>query len=279
MTATDSSAEPSPETAAETADGSPKPSDTSAESKGRFGPIGSRVLALLVAVFLALLGLAAATVFTVALLLTGVVSLSSLTSTSGAGMGLEVLVATLVATEGGFLLVGLVYVLWRLDVAVRIPTRRETGWIIGTIVAALAAANGLYVLAGELGLDPVRSVVESGGGLDPVLYLVIGGLSIVLVGPAEELLFRGAIQGRLRQSFGPTVSILVASALFASFHVFNFAGSAQAILFATAIIGVVGAIMGIAYERTGNLAVSILAHGFYNAILTTVAYASAVGWL
>jgi len=277
MTATDSSAEPSPETAAETADGSPRPSDTSAENKSRFGPIGSRVLALLVASFLALLGLVAATVFTVALLLAGLVSIDSLTGSTGA-MTAEALVLGLFATEAGFLLVGLVYALWRLDVVVRIPTRRETGWILGTIVAALAAANGLYALAGELGLDPVRSVVESGGGLDPVLYLVIGGLSIVLVGPAEELLFRGAIQGRLRQSFGPAVSILVASALFASFHVFNFAGSPQAIVFATAIIGVVGAIMGIAYERTGNLAVSILAHGFYNAILTTVAYASAVGW-
>ena len=278
MTATDSSSDPSPETASESAVESPAPSETSEDGTGRFGPIGSRVLALLVAVGLALLGFAASVVLTIALLLTGVLSLSSLANPTGT-MTTEGVVLALFATEVGFLLVGLLYVLWRLDLVVRIPARREVGWIITTIVAALVAANGLHALAGELGLDPVRSVVEAGGGLDPTLYLAIGGLSIVLVGPAEELLFRGAIQGRLRTSFGPTVSILVASALFASFHVFNFAGSPQAIVFATAIIGVVGAIMGIAYERTGNLAVSILAHGFYNTILTIVAYASAVGWL
>lgn len=269
-------ADPTPETTDETS----APSDTGEGGTSRFGPIGSRVLALLVAVFLAALGLAASIVFTIALLLTGVVSLSSFAGTPGteAGMGLEVLVAALVATEVGFLLVGLLYVFWRLDLAVRIPTRREAGWTVATVVAALVAANGLYALAGELGLDPARSVIDAGGGLDPVVYLAIGALSIVLVGPAEELLFRGAIQGRLRRSFGPTMSILVASALFASFHVFNFQGSLLSIAFATGIIGVVGAVLGIAYERTGNLAVPILAHGIYNAILTTVAYVFAVGW-
>lgn len=112
-----------------------------------------------------------------------------------------------------------------------------------------------------------------------MLYLLIGALSIVLVGPAEELLFRGAIQGRLRRSFGPAASILLASGFFASIHVFNFGGSPGAVVFATGIIAVVGAILGIAYERTGNLTVSILAHGLYNAILMTVAYVSAVGWV
>jgi membrane protease YdiL (CAAX protease family) len=51
------------------------------------------------------------------------------------------------------------------------------------------------------------------------------------------------------------------------------------VVFATGVIAVVGAILGIAYERTGNLTVSILAHGLYNAILMTIAYVSAVGWV
>lgn len=273
-------AESSAETTVGPAEEPPETSDGSDTDEGdgpRFGPIGSRVLALLVAVGLAVSGLAASVVFTIVLFLTGVVSLSSLASATGV-LPTDVVVLALFTTEAGFLLVGFLYTLWRLDLVLRIPSRRDVGWILGTIVAALAAANGLHALAGALGLDPVRSVVDAGGGLDPVLYLVIGVLSIVLVGPAEELLFRGAIQGRLRTAFGPTVSILVASALFASFHVFNFQGSFQAVLFATAIIGVVGAILGVAYERTGNLAVSILAHGLYNATLTAVAYASAVGW-
>lgn len=244
------------------------------------GVIGSRVLALFVAIGLAIVGLVASAVLTIGLLLSGVVSIASLTGTSELGTGtIELVVLVVLATEGGFLLVGLCYVLWRLGLSAGIPTGREVAWIGGTVIVALVAANGLYALASELGLDPARGVFEPAGGIDPVLFLVIGALSIVIIGPAEELLFRGAIQGRLRRAFGPAASILLASGLFASFHIFNFGGSPGAVAFATGIIAVIGAVFGIAYERTGNLVVSILAHSFYNAILTVVAYVSAVGWV
>jgi hypothetical protein len=130
-------------------------------SASRFGPIGSRLLAVLVAVGLAVLGLVASAVLAVAAVLSNVVSITFFTSSTGT---IEAVGLLLLATEGGFLLVGLVYTAWRLGLPIGVPTRREGGWIVGTLVAALALANGLYILASELGLDPARGVFEPAGG-------------------------------------------------------------------------------------------------------------------
>lgn len=100
---------------------------------------------------------------------------------------------------------------------------------------------------------------------------------MVLVAPAEELLFRGAIQTRLGRAFGPALTVGLSSLLFASIHVLNFAGGATGVLFATATIFTVGAVLGAVYERTGNLAVPVLVHGLYNATLFGLSYLAAAG--
>jgi hypothetical protein len=189
------------------------------------------------------------------------------------------LLAALVATQVAFLLVGLGYVLWRLGraaVPFRTPTRDELKWTAGGLVAALAVAVGSGLLGGLLGVETVTSVLEPYIVADPAVLLALGALSVVLVAPAEELLFRGAIQTRLGRAFGPVLTVGLASLLFASLHVFNFAGGAVGVVFATATIFAVGVVLGTVYERTGNLAVPVLVHGLYNAVLFGVSYLALV---
>ncbi|MFC6976552.1 type II CAAX endopeptidase family protein [Halomicroarcula sp. GCM10025709] len=224
-----------------------------------------RLRAVLVALGLLVVGLGASIVvgivFTVPLLLFGA-DVQSPT------------VFLLLAAVGqlAFLVVGLSYVGRYGGVTVRRPSRRDTGYLVGGLVAALIAATGLSVVVTVLGIGPSGSVFDDPITTAPWVALALAGLSIVLVAPAEELLFRGAIQGRLRKSFGPVGAVGGASVIFGSIHLLNYTGSIVGALSGVVIVTVGGAIFGTIYERTGNLLVPIGAHGGYNAVLLTVAF-------
>ena len=187
------------------------------------------------------------------------------------------LIASLIATELAFLAVGLVYVLWRLDrsaVVFRPPTRGDLGWITGGLIATLGVALGLTAVGRSIGVETTSSVLEPYVVADPFVLLILGALSVFLVAPAEELLFRGAIQTRLRRAYGQVLTVCLSSLLFASIHVLNFVGGPGGVLFATTTIFGVGLVLETVYERTHNLAVPVLVHGLYNAALFGVSYAA-----
>lgn len=182
------------------------------------------------------------------------------------------------ATAVGQLLMALVvigYVRWRgIPIASGTPSRDESILIGVVVVVSLAAAFGLTVLRRMVAPDEAPSRLGEAIAAQPELALVMLVLSIVLIAPAEELLFRGAIQGRLRQSFGRWPSIVGASGLFGAMHLLNFQGSLLTAVLGAAVIGAVSLLWGYARERTGNVAVPILIHGLYNALLMGYSYLS-----
>lgn len=186
-----------------------------------------------------------------------------------------VIVGATGAGQVGFLAVGYA-VVRRLDVAVRVvlPSPTELLYAAGGTVAALLAAVVLSSVLVVLDLVP-DSVVGDVAAIDPTFLLGLAALSVVIVAPAEELLFRGAIQGRLRERFGPVTAVAVASLLFGSIHLTNFSGSVPNVVAAALMIGCIGAIFGAIYERTGNLAVPIVAHAAYNVLLLVTSYLAA----
>ena len=140
---------------------------------------------------------------------------------------LGVLVATLIAGQLGFLAVGLLYVRrYELEVPISWPTARSLGIVVGGTILALALAVVGQLLLETLDLLP-ESVIEEAAVIDPIFLII---LSIVLVAPAEEYLFRGVIQGRLRQSFGSVGAVLGSSLLFGMIHLPNYTGSFVEIL-------------------------------------------------
>lgn len=235
------------------------------------GPARSgRGRALLVALALTVVGLVAGTV------LGAVPFVVEVLRTGSTDLGAGILVSSLVATMVGYALVGGLYARRYLDVTVRVPTRRDLLWTVGGLFGTLAAITVLGLVLFSLGIQGAPNSIGVVGEETPTFLLVVAVLSILLVGPAEELLFRGAIQGRLRESFGPPGAILGASVLFGSIHLVAVVGTLGESLVSVALITAVSLVFGYVYERTRNVVVPALVHGFYNATLLTLTYASLV---
>ena len=139
------------------------------------------------------------------------------------------------------------------------------GAIVGSIVVSLLDVNTGTNQAAEIGME------------NPEVLLVLIPASILLIGPGEELLFRGIVQGRLREVFGPISGILIPSAVFAGLHWFALSGgSPMGNLVALAVLLGPAIVFGASYEYTGNIVVPSLIHGVYNATLFTLLYVSMI---
>jgi membrane protease YdiL (CAAX protease family) len=155
------------------------------------------------------------------------------------------------------------------------PNRRDVAVIVGGIFALLSVLVVTSLALSSLGIESAENQVVTVSEQNPELFLLLIPLSFLLVGPGEELLFRGLVQGVLRETLRPSRAIVLASALFASIHLFALTGEGKliyiGIAFALAIV------LGATYEYTDNLAVPALIHGAYNAVQFAGAYLAATG--
>ncbi|MDZ7849259.1 MAG: type II CAAX endopeptidase family protein [Halodesulfurarchaeum sp.] len=231
----------------------------------------NRGYALLGAVLVSILGIAVGFVFS------GVVIFG--TVWLGVDLSLLALVAVVfVTTAIGFVATGTAYlslrgISIRTYVSVRAPGFGDLLWVVGGYVAALSLVFVAGILLTILQVAPETTNQAAELGMEnPELLLWLVPLSILVVAPGEELLFRGVVQGRLREGFEAKVAIPVTAALFASVHYFSLTGAAEARLMAIAILFVPSLVFGYAYERSMNLLVPILIHGLYNSTLVLVLY-------
>jgi membrane protease YdiL (CAAX protease family) len=159
----------------------------------------------------------------------------------------------------------------------RLPTLRDLGWAGGGLVALFVGYLAIAIVVSQLGIDTADNAIVEQGRQNPQLVLYLIPLAILVVGPSEELLFRGAIQGVLRRAYAPVPAIVIASALFGVAHVFALSGSGTGVLVYIVVTFVLGCILGYVYERTDNLVVPALIHGVYNAILFSMLYIQVSG--
>ena len=210
----------------------------------------------------------------VAVVISLVVGIAFLVQTVALGYDLEttpVLLGVTAAGQVGFLLVAAAYVRRRrVPLSLELPSARDLRLAAAGVVVAFGLAMVLSVLLAVFDLLP-SSVIDEVIANDPTFAVGLAVLSVVLVAPAEELLFRGAIQGRLRQRLGPVSAVAGSSLLFGAVHLANYAGEPVPILAGAALIAIVGTVLGALYEYTGNLAVPIATHATYNVILAALA--------
>lgn len=190
---------------------------------------------------------------------------------------LQYLTATVV-TGAGF--VGVVAIYLGLSdrsamIGVRAPTLREVGIVLLGVLTLLGALVTMNVVFDQLGVTTASHQVESAAAEDPRLPLILVPLAVLVIGPSEELLFRGAIQGRLRESYRAVPAIAIASVMFAVGHITALIGPGKGATIL--IILLLGAILGGVYEYTDNIVVPALVHGLYNAIAFLHIYAVATG--
>ncbi|MBF6309108.1 CPBP family intramembrane metalloprotease, partial [Nocardia farcinica] len=105
-----------------------------------------------------------------------------------------------------------------LRVPLRWPTAADLNWMIGGSALALAALIAGWLVVSLVGLDVGEHQIQNIGVDAPEIFLLLIPLSLLLIGPCEELLFRGVVQGRLRQAFGAGAAIGLAAVTFASLH-------------------------------------------------------------
>lgn len=173
---------------------------------------------------------------------------------------------------GGVALLYLALRRGRVRVPLRVPTAQDVQWMIGGSVLALAAVVVGGLLVTLIGVEPGAHQVQEIGAADPEIFAMLIPLSFLLIGPGEELLFRGVIQGRLRQAFGPVAAVSLAAAIFAAIHVVALTGPASARLAGVAVLFLPSLVFGLSYERTHNIAVPAVIHGAYNATLLAASY-------
>lgn len=232
--------------------------------------LGARIRVLLVALAAAAAGIFAAAALTLgAALMVGAL---------GMDLGvLESVVITLALTAGvAFGGVSLVYVRYRglgpSFIRVRVPTAGDLAWVGGGYLLAILAVIAGSILVGLLGADAASNQLAELGLEHPELLLLLVPVSLLLIGPGEELLFRGVVQGTLRQAFGPVGAVVLASAVFAGIHYVALTGGVGERLTTIALLFFPSLVFGTAYERTGNLVVPALIHGLYNSTLVVLLY-------
>lgn len=147
------------------------------------------------------------------------------------------------------------------------PTVSQLGWGAAGLLGLLGLTLGVGVLGiptAEHGLtDRVREA-----GITALWILV--PISILVVGPAEELVYRNLVQKTLAGGFQTVVAVIGASAIFAVAHLPAYFTSD---LFATAgsltVVFLLSCILGAVYARTRNLLTVALVHGIYDAVAFT----------
>lgn len=140
--------------------------------------------------------------------------------------------------------------------AAKVFVHALSAFVIALPVIALTSYAWNLVLR-FLGLpnDPQDLLAVFNGVQSKPLLAAMLFIACILAPLNEELLFRGAIFRFCRQRFGRAIALLVSGALFGALHR-NWASFVP--------LAVLGAVLALAYERTGDIRVPIVAHGLFN---------------
>ncbi|WP_256686245.1 CPBP family intramembrane glutamic endopeptidase [Halococcus qingdaonensis] len=230
----------------------------------------SRVRALVVALAVGGLGIGVASVLGRAI----VRSLAFLDIELSA---LGLLVISLITGQGvAFGSAALLYLrfrgLGRTYLGIDVPSLRDVVTALSGYALALIAQFVGSILLTVVGVQPAENQIGQIAAQNPELLLLLIPASFIIIGPGEELLFRGIVQGRLRESFGPVPGVVLASAVFAAIHFQSLTGGVGGRLATITVLFLPSLVFGAAYEVSDNLVVPAFIHGAYNATLFTLLY-------
>jgi membrane protease YdiL (CAAX protease family) len=160
------------------------------------------------------------------------------------------------------------------DIGADLPDLRGLAVVVGGYVLAFGGAFVGSIFIALLRVDTGTNQAAELGMENPEVLLILIPASVLIIGPGEELLFRGVVQGRLREALPASAAVGLAAALFAGVHFLALTGSPGARLVAIVVLFGPSLVFGAAYELTDNLVVPALIHGAYKATLFTLLYVS-----
>lgn len=164
-------------------------------------------------------------------------------------------------------------------VDVSVPSLRDLGYAIGGLVALFVALQAIGLLFAQFQISTAEhGTVEILRDAAPRVSLTMVALSLLFIGPGEELLFRNVIQKHLYRSFSRRGAIVVGSVVFAAVHFQSYAtGTLGQILASLTVVFALSLLLGWLYHRTESVVVPALVHGGYDAILFGSIYVDIAG--
>jgi len=159
------------------------------------------------------------------------------------------------------------------------PDIRDAGYVVGGFLLLLAVLYAIVLTATLLGVGlSEHQIGDAADAADPLLVLALVPLSLLFVGPGEELIFRGIVQKRLTETFSDSGAIAITSLGFAAIHFPAYATAALPRIAASlALVFSLSVLLGWVYARTRKLVVPALVHGLFNAFQFTLLYADVAG--
>lgn len=166
----------------------------------------------------------------------------------------------------------------RAYLGVRVPSLRDLLVVAGGLVAVFVLVLATSAVVTLLELTPAQNNASEVAQQSQTLAALFVVASLVVIGPCEEMLFRGTVQNRLREALSAPTAITLTAILFASIHVTALSGAAGARAVTIGLLLVPSFVFGIVYEYTENLVVPTLIHGLWNAFLfSSILLAGSVG--
>lgn len=184
--------------------------------------------------------------------------------------GLPVQVGGSAVQYVGFFAVGVAYLAYASDRDLfdwGRPDLRDLGLIVGGFAGLYALLTVLGLVFTALGLQGAEHGLITRGRQNPDLFLYMIPVTLLLVAPSEELIFRGIVQGLFRRAYGVVPGVVLASALFGAVHVAAVSGGGAGtgqVALTLATTAALGAVLGVAYELSENLIVPVVVHGLWN---------------
>jgi len=90
---------------------------------------------------------------------------------------------------------------------------------------------------------------------------LIAILLLFVIGPGEEIFWRGFLQRRLSHRYGLLIGLVIAAAIYTLVHVWSFN------LMLTAAAGLCGVFWGVLFAVTGNLWPCIISHAVWDVVI------------
>ncbi|WP_435155384.1 CPBP family intramembrane glutamic endopeptidase [Haladaptatus sp. DFWS20] len=156
-----------------------------------------------------------------------------------------------------------------------LPDARDLGYVVVGTLGLLVLQIIIGVVLTQLGVGTAdHSIEQQASQGNPQILLILIPAAWLIIGPGEELLYRNIIQKSLYDTFSEYGAVVVASAIFALAHIPAYAAGST--LVATAgtlvVIFLLSLLLGATYLKTGNVTVSALIHGSFDAVLFGLMY-------
>ncbi|WP_049930340.1 CPBP family intramembrane glutamic endopeptidase [Halosimplex carlsbadense] len=150
------------------------------------------------------------------------------------------------------------------------PRRRHIPVIVGTVTGMYALTWLGMTIAATIDI-PVSLMVPHTSGSPPSAVIAGVLVAILLIGPVEELLFRGILMDAISRASDWRTGVGVSTIVFAVLHAVPLGSIDLTVVVYVACVAVGGGILGIVYHRTRHLGVVALIHGLYDAVIIVAA--------